>query len=74
MNIKQITGEGTHSQLWLYFVMAVALMAATFGGWYMSSTNFRIYRELQDVFGKRKAANRNDDPEAHRLKNWSPTQ
>ncbi|UPX14303.1 uncharacterized protein EKO05_0004791 [Ascochyta rabiei] len=33
MNMTQITGKGTRSQLWLYFVVAVALMAATFGGW-----------------------------------------
>lgn len=37
MNIVQITGEGTHSQLWLYFVVAAALMAATFGGWFIWS-------------------------------------
>ncbi|KAJ4346091.1 hypothetical protein N0V95_005707 [Ascochyta clinopodiicola] len=37
MNITQITGEETHSQLWLYFVVAVALMAATFGGWFVWS-------------------------------------
>ncbi|KAF9697138.1 hypothetical protein EKO04_004929 [Ascochyta lentis] len=37
MNITQITGEGTHSQLWLYFIVAVALMAATFGGWFVWS-------------------------------------
>ncbi|KAH6616723.1 hypothetical protein C7974DRAFT_50939 [Boeremia exigua] len=37
MNITQVTGEATHSQLWLYFVIAIALMAATFGGWYVWS-------------------------------------
>ncbi|KAJ8117849.1 hypothetical protein OPT61_g1063 [Boeremia exigua] len=37
MNVTQITGEGTHSQLWLYLVIAVALMAATFGSWFVWS-------------------------------------
>ncbi|KAJ4993002.1 hypothetical protein SVAN01_01354 [Stagonosporopsis vannaccii] len=37
MNITQITGEATHSQLWVYFTIAVALMVATFGGWYIWS-------------------------------------
>lgn len=37
MNIFQVTGEATHSQLWVYFVIAVALMAATFGGWFLWS-------------------------------------
>jgi hypothetical protein len=49
MNITQLTGEGTHSPLWLYFVIAVALMAATFGGWFvwshlLSSMERRIRR------------------------------
>lgn len=35
MNITQITGEVTHSQLWLYFVIAVVLMGITFGGWFV---------------------------------------
>jgi len=37
MNITQVTGEGTHSQLWLYFAIAIPLMAATLGGWYIWS-------------------------------------
>lgn len=48
MNIVQITGEGTHSQLWLYFAIAAALMAATFGGWFVWSRLLsRIERKLQ---------------------------
>ncbi|KAF1355615.1 hypothetical protein EJ07DRAFT_181948 [Lizonia empirigonia] len=48
MNIVQITGEGTHSQLWLYFVIAVALTAATFGGWFVWSRLLsRLERKLQ---------------------------
>ena len=37
MNVTQVTGEGPHSQLWIYFVIAVALMTATFGGWFVWS-------------------------------------
>lgn len=71
MNITQITGEGTHSQLWLYFVMAIALMAATFGGWFMSSIKVKDGGGLRAVFRKMKVPIRHDDSEAHRLKSWS---
>lgn len=37
MNIEQITGSNEDSPLWAYFVLAVSLMAATFGGWYIWS-------------------------------------
>lgn len=33
MNVVQLTGEASNSQLWLFFVIAVALMGATFGAW-----------------------------------------
>ncbi|KAF1932813.1 uncharacterized protein M421DRAFT_1398 [Didymella exigua CBS 183.55] len=74
MNVAQITGEGTHSQLWLYFVMAAALMAATFGGWYVSSIKFKDGRGLRDVFRKTKRTEKHVDPEAHRVKTWSSPQ
>jgi hypothetical protein len=35
MNVRQITGEEGHTSLWVYFVIASSLMAATFGGWYV---------------------------------------
>ncbi|KAF3042390.1 hypothetical protein E8E12_007075 [Didymella heteroderae] len=68
MNIPQITGERTNSQLWVYFTVAVALMAATFGGWVMSDEKVSIW--LRDSLRKTEAANRHGDPEAYRLKNW----
>ncbi|KAH7400579.1 hypothetical protein DE146DRAFT_467088 [Phaeosphaeria sp. MPI-PUGE-AT-0046c] len=37
MNIVEITGGESDSPLWAYFVLAVSLMAATFGGWYLWS-------------------------------------
>lgn len=37
MNVTQVTGETTHSQLWLYIVIAVVLMGTTFGGWFVWS-------------------------------------
>ncbi|KAJ4412190.1 hypothetical protein N0V91_000658 [Didymella pomorum] len=71
MNITQITGEGTHSQLWLYPTIAVALMAATFGGWVVSDE--KVSKWLCDNLSKTTAADRQDDPEAHRLnKSQSP--
>jgi Mg2+ and Co2+ transporter CorA len=37
MNITHITGDNADSPLWAYFVLAVSLMIATFGGWYVWS-------------------------------------
>ncbi|KAF1841972.1 uncharacterized protein K460DRAFT_369988 [Cucurbitaria berberidis CBS 394.84] len=37
MNMTQITGDHVQSPLWAYFVLAVALMVATFGGWFVWS-------------------------------------
>jgi hypothetical protein len=68
MNITQITSEGTHSQLRLYFIMAFALMAATFGGWVISDE--KVGKWLQDRLRKRKAANQHGDHEAHHIDNW----
>ena len=46
MNVTQITGEATHSQLWLYIVIAVVLMGATFGGWF-------VWAQLQSILERR---------------------
>ncbi|KAF1947878.1 hypothetical protein EJ02DRAFT_7504 [Clathrospora elynae] len=37
MNITQITGERSDSPLWAYFVIAISLMVATYGGWFVWS-------------------------------------
>lgn len=68
MNIAQITGEGTHSQLWLYFVIAIALTVATSGGWVLSNEN--VTGRLRNMVRKPKFATKYDDPELHRLKGW----
>lgn len=68
MNITQITGEGTHSQLWLYFVIAIALIVATSAGWVLSNEN--VTERLRNTVRKPKLATKHDDPEAHRLKGW----
>ena len=59
MNITQVTGEATHSQLWLYFVVAASLMAATFGGWFvwsrlLSSIEHRVWRRASMRVGMNK--------------------
>ncbi|KAF3050215.1 hypothetical protein E8E11_009300 [Didymella keratinophila] len=69
MNITQITGEGTHSQLWLYFVIAVALIAATSGGWVLS--NEALNDRLRNTIRKTELAIKTDDPEVYRIKGWS---
>lgn len=52
MNVTEITGGDTDSPLWAYFVLAVPLMAATFGGWYLWSRRpverMRQRREKED--------------------------
>jgi hypothetical protein len=37
MNITQIIGAQSDSPLWAYFIVAVSLMCATFGGWFIWS-------------------------------------
>jgi len=72
MNITQITGEEIHSQLWFYFVIAVALIAATSGGWFLS--NEALNNRLRNTLRKTKLATETDNPEAHRLKGWPSPQ
>ena len=70
MNIVQITGGETHSQLWLYFTIAVALMTATSGSWVLSDE--KVGKWLHDMPRKTEGAGHND-PEAHRLMKYSFT-
>lgn len=44
MNVVQLTGEATNSQLWLFFVIAATLMGVTFGAW-LAWSEFQSHRE-----------------------------
>ncbi|KAF2819039.1 hypothetical protein CC86DRAFT_413415 [Ophiobolus disseminans] len=52
MNITQITGAQSDSPLWAYFILAVTLMCATFGGWFIWSRQLsRTERRASKIAG-----------------------